>query len=571
MSKNKKKKKPKDEGDQPDTNGIVRVIPLGGLGEIGKNMMYVEYQTVNTLDSIIIDAGIMFPENDMMGIDYIIPDFGYLMDRLDTVRGVIITHGHEDHIGAIRHVMEYVDAPVFSGPLTCALLEGKLKQAKLRDRVELVTVQGGDAVDLGPFTVEFFHMCHSIPDTLAIGITTPIGLLVHTGDFKLDHTPVDGKPPDFAKMAEFAQRGVLALLSDSTNSTVPGWTPSETVIDEAFTKIFMDAPGRIIVGTFASLISRVQQVANVTRRFGRKLALAGYSINENVKLTRKMGYLDLPASMMIDLAQANDLPDNQVVIMATGTQGESGAVLARLSNDQHPQLQVRPTDTVIMSAHPIPGNEELVFRTMNKLIQRGAEVIYDPIASVHVSGHAAQEEQKFIINLLKPKFFVPVHGELRHLHMHAKLAMSLGVPRENIAVVENGTILTFTPDSLSVGERVPGGYVFVDGAGVGDVGPEVMRDREKLGQDGFVIVNLTLDRDSRQILGQPEIISRGFVYQREAQDLMESARDLISGALNDDGFSSTRHIRHEVERRLEKFFYSETKRRPMVYAFVIEV
>jgi ribonuclease J len=312
-------------------------------------------------------------------------------------------------------------------------------------------------------------------------------------------------------------------------------------------------------------------VANVTSRFGRKLALAGYSINENVKLTRKMGYLDFPSSLMIDLNQANDLPDHQVVIMATGTQGESGAVLARLSTDKHPQLQVRPTDTVIMSAHPIPGNEELVFRTMNKLIQRGAEVIYDPIASVHVSGHAAQEEQKFIINLLKPKFFVPVHGELRHLHMHAKLAMAMGIPRENIAIVENGTILTLTPDSLSVGERVPGGYVFVDGAGVGDVGPEVMRDREKLGQDGFVIVNLTLDRDSRQILGQPEIISRGFVYQREAQELMESARDLISGALNDDGFSSTRHIRHEVERRLEKFFYSETKRRPMVYAFVIEV
>ncbi|HEC21972.1 MAG TPA: ribonuclease J [Chloroflexi bacterium] len=565
------KRRSRSRNDAPRKQGIIRLVPLGGLGEIGKNMMFIEYEDGNTHDSLIIDTGIMFPENDMLGIDYIIPDFGYIMDRLDTIRGVVITHGHEDHTGAIAHVMEYVSAPVYATSLTAGLLEVKLKNAGLHNRVDLVTIQAGDGVQMGVFHVEFFHVCHSIPDSVGLGITTPIGLLVHTGDFKFDHTPVDGWPPDFGKLAEFSQRGVLALLSDSTNATVPGWTPSESVIDAAFDQVFSQAPGRILVATFASLISRVQQVVNAARRYGRKIAIMGYSMSENVKMARQLGYLDLPDSMLVDINQALRMPRNEVVLMVTGTQGEPAAVLGRLATGRHRQLEVEPDDTIVMSAHPIPGNEEMVYRTINRLIQRGAEVIYDPIAPVHVSGHAAQEELKLLINLVRPRFFIPVHGELRHLHLHSKIAMQLGIPPENIAVVENGTVLTLTADSLTVGERVPGGYVFVDGSGVGDIGPEVLRDREKLGRDGFVIVNLTLDSETRQLIGEPEIISRGFVYQRAAHELLQGARGTISRVISSNGRTSLRQVRHEVEKQLERFFYNETKRRPMVFAFVTEV
>jgi ribonuclease J len=549
-------------------SGDLRVIPLGGLGEIGKNMMLIEYETSQSLDSIIIDSGIMFPENDMLGIDYIIPDFRYILDRLDSIRGVIITHGHEDHTGAITHVMEKVSAPVYATPLTRGLLEVKLKNARLSDQVEMVTVQAGDTVQMGPFTVEFFHVCHSIPDSVGLGITTPVGLLVHSGDFKFDHTPVDGWPPDFSKLAEFSQRGVLALFSDSTNADVPGWTPSETVVDTAFDQVFRNAKGRIIVATFASLMSRVQQVFNVAMRYGRKVAIAGFSMAENIKIARNLGYLDVPEAVLVELGEAVGMPNDQVVILVTGAQGEPSAVLGRIAAGQHKQLEVEPDDTIIISAHPIPGNEESVHRTINKLIQRGADVIYAPIAPVHVSGHAAQEELKLLINLVRPRFFVPVHGELRHLHIHSKLAASLGIPRENIAVVENGWILHFTPDSMTVGERVPGGYVFVDGSGVGDVGPMVMRERELLGRDGFVIANLTLDRDTRKLIGEPEIISRGFVYLRDAKELMANAQNAICNVLNSNGHTSAIGIRRELEQMLERYFYSETKRHPMVFVFV---
>ncbi len=534
-------------------------------------MMYLEYETEDTLDSIIIDTGIMFPENDMLGIDYIIPDFRFIMDRLDTIRGVIITHGHEDHTGAIGHVMEHISAPVYATPLTRGLLEVKLRSAGLQDRVTLVTVMAGDTVRMGPFVIEFFHVCHSIPDSVGLGITTPVGLIVHTGDYKFDHTPVDGWPPDFAKLAEFAGRGVLALFADSTNADVAGWTKSESVIDAAFDQVFRQAKGRIIVATFASLIARVQQVANVARRYGRKLALAGHSMTENVKMARNLGYLSIPDDMLIDLGQIASVPLERTVIMATGAQGEPSAVLGRLATGRHPRLEIEPGDTIILSSHPIPGNEEMVHRTINRLIQRGANVLYDPILPVHVSGHASQEEMKLMINLVRPRFFVPVHGELRHLHLHGKMAVELGIPPENVAIVENGTLLTFTADSMTVGERVPGGYVYVDGSGVGDIGPEVMRDREVLGRDGFVIVNLTIDRESHQLVAQPEIISRGFVYLREAGDLMSGAEKSIRAVLGADGNLTSRRLRDEVERSLDRFFYNETKRRPMVFAFINEI
>ncbi|MBN1429302.1 MAG: ribonuclease J [Anaerolineae bacterium] len=552
-------------------SNVLRVTPLGGLGEVGKNMMFVEYETPNSLDSIIIDAGIMFPENDMLGIDYIIPDFGYIMDRLDTIRGVIITHGHEDHTGAITHIMESVKAPIYATPLTRGLLEVKLKRAHLLDDITLMTVQAGDTIRMGPFQVELFHVCHSVPDAVGLGITTPVGLIVHSGDFKFDHTPVDNWPPDFAKLAEFAGRGVLALFGDSTNATTPGWTASETVVDDAFDAVFRRARGRIIVATFASLISRIQQVANAAIKHGRKMAIVGTTMVDNVKMARQMGYLHIPDTMLVDLNEALHMKPKDVVIMSTGSQGEPSAVLGRLATGQYRQLEIQQGDTVVLSSHPIPGNEEMVHRIINRLIHRGADVIYDPIAPVHVSGHAAQEELKLLINLLRPQFFVPIHGELRHLQMHGRIASSLGVPEDNIAVIENGTILTFTPDSMTIGERVPGGYVFVDGAGVGDVGPAVMRDRDMLGRDGFVIVSLTLDHDTHELIEEPEIISRGFVYMPEADDLIRGAQNAITTVLNRDVALPLNDLRGRVEGALEKYFYSETRRRPMVFGIVHEV
>lgn len=544
----------------------LRIIPLGGLGEIGKNMMLLEYGD----DGLIIDVGIMFPENDMLGIDYIIPDFGYVVKRLEeglTVHGVVVTHGHEDHTGAIGHVLDVIRAPVYATALTAGLLEVKMRQSGYSDH-PLNVFKAGDRLQLGIFDIETFHVCHSIPDGVGLGITTPVGLIVHSSDFKFDHTPVDGWPPDFAKLAEFSQRGVLALLSDSTNADNPGWTPSESVIDAAFDEVFRAAPGRIIVATFASLISRIHQVATAAERHGRKMAIAGFSMQEYIKVATRLGYLDLPPDLLVNIEQATKMKPREVVIMATGTQGEPSAVLGRLAWGRHRVLEVERGDTVIMSAHPIPGNEELVHRTMNKLIQRGATVIYDPLLPVHVSGHASREELKLLINLVRPKFFIPIHGELRHLTEHSRLAQSLGIPAENIAVVENGTLIELTPDTLTVGERVPGGYVFVDGAGVGDVGPIVMRDREILGRDGFVAVQVLIDRDTGELVERPEFISRGFVYLREAADLVASAEHVIEEivATHADG-----DLTHAVQDALSRLFYNETKRRPMTFAFVREV
>jgi ribonuclease J len=482
----------------------LRLIPLGGLGEVGKNMMAVEYGE----SILVIDTGIMFPENDMLGIDYIIPDFGYLLDKRDKVCGIIITHGHEDHTGAIEHVLQQIEAPIYATRLTRGLLEVKLNRSGNAKDTDLRTINAGDRVEIGPFSVEFFHVSHSIPDGVGLGITTPAGLIVHSGDYKFDHTPVDGWATDFGKLAEFGARGVLALLSDSTNAPKRGWSPSEALISPAFDDVFRLAEGRILIGTFASLISRMQQIVHVAADHGRKLAFVGRSMVENTNIALELGYLKAPKGLIVSLDKALKMEPSKVVLLCTGTQGEPSAILGRLSTGSNRRFGLQPGDTVIMSSTPIPGNEEMVHRTVNRLLQRGAIVIDDAVAPIHVSGHAYQEEMKLLLQLIKPKYFVPIHGELRHLKQHASLALELGMPEENIAVVENGTVIEFKNGKMTVGERVPGGYVFVDGSGVGDIGPRVMRERVALAREGFVVVHLTLESHTGRIIGEPEIVSK---------------------------------------------------------------
>jgi ribonuclease J len=541
----------------------LRIIPLGGLGEVGKNMTVIEYGR----NILVVDAGVMFPESDMLGIDFIIPDFGYLLDKKELVRAIIVTHGHEDHIGGLPYLLREISAPVYATRLTRGLIEVKLREHRLLGQTTLQTVEAGETINVGPFGIEFYHVCHSIPDGVGLGITTPLGLIVHSGDYKFDHTPVDGWPTDFAKLAEFAGRGVLALLSDSTNAERPGWTPSERTVEAAFDQVFQEAPGRIIVATFASLISRVQQVLNVAQRCGRKVAIAGRSMTENVKIAQKLGYLNVPTDLLLPLDRVSNFPPSKVAIMATGTQGEPSAVLGRLATGRHRHISVQRGDTVVMSAHPIPGNEELVHRIINRLLQRGAHVLYDAIAPVHVSGHASREEQKLLLNVIRPRYFVPIHGELRHLHQHAAMACELGIPADNIAVVENGTIIEFDADGMSVGERVPGGYVFVNGALVGDVGPAVLRDRESLARDGFVVALVNRSPRTGQILGRPRLVSRGFVYVPDSDELMKAAEDMLTATLADDDGDWERLI----QSRLGRFLYDETKRRPVIIPVVNDI
>jgi ribonuclease J len=541
----------------------LRIVPLGGLGEVGKNMTVFEYGR----NILVVDGGVMFPENDMLGVDFIIPDFGYLMDKKDLVRGIIATHGHEDHIGGLPYVLKELNAPIYATRLTRGLIEVKLRDHRLLDQTTIYTIEAGDKINIGPFGIEFYHVCHSIPDGVGLGITTPLGLVVHSGDYKFDHTPVDGWPTDFAKLAEFAGRGVLALLSDSTNAERNGWTPSERSVEDAFEKVFQEAPGRVIVATFASLISRIQQVLNVAQRHGRKVAIAGHSMTENVKIAQKLGYLNVPTDLILSLNQVNDFQPSKVAIMATGTQGEPSAVLGRLATGRHRYINVQPGDTVVMSAHPIPGNEELVHRIINRLLQRGAHVLYDSIAPVHVSGHASREEQKLLLNVIRPEYFVPIHGELRHLHQHAAMARELGIPAENIAVVENGTIIEFDGDGMIVGDRVPGGYVFVDGALVGDIGPAVLRDRESLARDGFVTALVNRDARTGKLLGRPKLVSRGFVYRPDADELIRAAEDLLVASL-EEGDDDWERL---IQTRLGQFLYSETKRRPVIIPVVNDI
>ncbi|MGQ9466381.1 MAG: ribonuclease J [Anaerolineae bacterium] len=545
----------------------LRIIPLGGLGEVGKNMMAVEYGR----DILVIDAGLMFPESDMYGVDFIIPDYGYLRDKKERVRAILVTHGHEDHIGALPFFLREFPVPVYATRLTRGLIEVKLRQAYLRE-VELRTYAPGDVISIGPFRIEPFHVCHSIPDTVGLGITTPAGLIVHSGDFKFDHTPVDGRPTDFPKLAEFAGRGVLVLMADSTNATEPGTTPSEQVVTQALDDVMRNAPGRVIIATFASLISRIQQAIDVAARYGRRVAIAGATMAENVKMAMRLGYLLIPEGMMVSLGEMESLPPSQCLILATGAQGEPTAVLSRLALGQHPSLSVRPGDTVVLSSHTIPGNEEMIHRVINRLFQKGADVIYHPLAPVHVSGHASQEEQKLLLNILRPRNFVPIHGELRHLKQHAKLAAELGIPRERIAVVENGYVLYFEDDSIRVGERVPGGYVFVDGSWVGDaVGPAVIRDRETLAMAGVCVVVFRYSPRRGALLDTPRLTVRGLAARDAAEEVMTGAAEVVRRTVQGTRPGTPpATVERQVQSALSEFFYQQTKNRPEVIVVAVE-
>ncbi len=541
----------------------LRIIPLGGLGEVGKNMMVIEYGN----DILLIDAGIMFPENDMLGIDYIIPDFQYVIDNKAKVRGIIITHGHEDHTGAICHILEEVNAPIYATSLTLGLLEDKLTRGKMLDKAQLIKINAGDTVEIGCFRVETFHVCHSIPDAIGLGITTPEGLIVHSGDYKFDHTPVDNWPTDYAKLGELAGRGVLALLADSTNADKAGWTPSERVIDPALEQVFRNAKGRVIVATFASLISRMQQVANAAAKNGRKLAFVGTGMNDNAKMARRLGYLELPNNVEVSLEQALNMSPAQVVLMCTGSQGEPSSILGRLSTGSNYRFDVQTGDTVVVSSHPIPGNEETIYRTINRLFGRGADVLYASVAPVHVSGHASQEEIKLLLHLVKPKYLIPIHGELRQLHQHAKIAQQVGLDAEHVAVVQNGQIIEFQKGKMRLGERLPGGYVFVDGSSVGDIDTSVVRERESLARDGIVLVNLSLNRHTGKLHVPPEIITRGYVHERDANEMAGSIAKPSEANMPADITT----LDKDLKQSLRAYLYGITKRRPEIFILARKV
>jgi len=542
------------------SNLALRLIPFGGLGEVGKNMLILEYGN----DILIVDAGIMFPENDMLGIDYVIPDFQYLLDKKEKVRGIIITHGHEDHTGAICHLLEVIKAPIYGTPLTCGLLEEKLGRGKLLDKISVNVVKAGDTIQIGVFKVELFHVCHSIPDGLGLGINTPEGLIVHSGDYKFDHTPVDNIPTDYAKLGELSGRGVLALLADSTNAEKPGWTSSEKVIDPAFEHVFRKAKGRVIVATFASLISRMQQAVNAANKTHRKLAFTGTTMSDNAKMARKLGYLELPQGVEISLEQALSLPPEKAVIMCTGSQGEPSSILGRLSTGNNARFEVQRGDTIVLSSHPIPGNEETIYRTINRLFARGAYVIYAAIEAVHVSGHACQEEMKMLLRLVKPKYLIPIHGELRQLHQHAHLAEGMGMKKDNIAVVENGQVIEFLNGKMSIKERIPGGYVFVDGYGVGDIDIGVVREREQLARDGMVLVHVSLNPYNGKLKEPVEVITRGFVHERNADDLTAAITQHIAQNMP----NVTTNVQETIKLNLRSFLYRETKRRPEIFVIM---
>ncbi|MCG3142639.1 MAG: Ribonuclease J 1 [Anaerolineae bacterium] len=550
----------------------LRIIPLGGVGEIGKNMTALEYRDdLDANDAIlIIDAGMMFPEAHMLGVDLVIPDIAYLLENRAKVLGIVITHGHEDHIGALPYILPRLNVPLYATRLTAGLIQVKLKLNKVRD-ANIEVIPDRAAFQLGPFLVETFHVSHSIPDGVGVAVTTPIGTVVHSGDFKLDPNPVDGAMTDFAKLAELGARGVLALLSDSTNADSPGHTPSEHVIADTFARVFALAEGRIIIATFASNISRIQQALDAAARFNRKVCIVGRSMQDNVRMAVELGYLNADPQQFIRADEAEHITSSQVVIVCTGGQGEPTSALAKMANREHKQVTLRPGDTIILSASAIPGNEEMINKTLNNLFREGATVYYDRFLDVHVSGHASQEEQKWMINLVRPKFFIPVHGEYRHLVMHARLAQELGYRRENIFIVENGDVVELDDHTRGrvLRQEVSATDVLVDGIGIGDIGNVVLRDRHHLAQDGFFIAVLGINMRTGEIVFGPEIETRGFVYEPEAESLLEGAKQVIrqatAASAHDMGLSAT------LKQELSAYLYKTTRRRPMVIPVVTEL
>ena len=552
------------------SDGLLRIIPLGGVGEIGKNMYVFEYGD----DIVVIDCGLMFPDEEMFGIDLVIPDISYLKERRANVRAFLITHAHEDHVGGLPYILpEFPGVPVYASTLARGLLGNKIKEHKLHNN-PVLALEPGDEVPIGPFTAIPFRVGHSIPDAMGIALRTPVGTIVHTGDFKFDHTPVDGKLSDFAILARLGEEGVLCLLSDSTRAENPGYTPSERTVGEAFREIMEPLDGRVIVATFASNIARIQQVLDAAAAFERKVAVIGRSMEQNFRIAADLGYLKFDPGMIVPKDRIGDVPDGELVVATTGSQGEPMSGLARMANRDHRFVEIQAGDTVIVSASPIPGNEEYVARTIDNLFKAGANVIYHAIRHAHVSGHGSQEELKLMLNLTRPKHFIPMHGEFRMQVQHGRLAIETGVIPENVFIIENGTPIEFSADgSARRGQPVSAGYVYVDGLSVGEVGDVVLRDRKALANDGMFMVVVTVDKQTGSIIGRPEIITRGFVHLNELDPIMSEAVDRVIASIENPGdhISEIALLKSQIKDGVSRFLYDQTKRRPMVFPVVVEV
>lgn len=552
------------------TKDKLRLISLGGMGEIGKNMMVVELGN----DLIIIDAGVMFPEDDMPGVDLVIPDTTYLVENANRIKAIFLTHGHEDHIGGVPFLLKQINIPVYGTKLTLGLLKLKLVEHSIERNTELREIAAGDRVKVGAFDIEFVHVNHSIPDVVALAIHTPLGIIVHCSDFKFDQTPIDGKVADLYKFGELGRKGVLCLLSDSTNAERPGYTESERTVGETFTQVFSKAEGRIFIATFASNVHRLQQIVDAADVQGRKIGVIGRSMVNVVGIAQELGYLRIPEGMLLDINQIDKLPAEQVVVITTGSQGEPMSALTRIAMAEHRQLEITKGDTVIISATPIPGNEKSVGKIINHLFKEGATVVYEPHLGIHTSGHAQQEELKLLLNLTKPKYFIPIHGEHRMLMKHAELAESTGVPKENIVITELGLVIEFDESGLHVRDRVPSGQVFVDGLGVGDVGNIVLRDRRQLSSDGILIVVVTINSKTGEIMAGPDIVTRGFVYVRESEQLIEDSREKVRLALAEleqQGVKDWSALKQTMRDSLFRYLYDRTKRRPMILPIIMEI
>ena len=566
----KKNENKKKQDESIFKKSKLKIIPLGGLHEIGKNITVFEYEN----DMIAVDCGISFPEDDMLGVDLVIPDITYILKNQEKFRGLFITHGHEDHIGAIPYFLKQLNTPVYGTKLTLGLIKNKLEEHKLVESTKMIEVKQGETVRAGCFKIEFIRSCHSIPDSVMLAIKTPVGTILHTGDFKVDYTPIDGKRMDLGRIAELGNKGVLALMSDSTNSERKGFTMSESSVGEVFEKLFMHCTKRIVVATFASNVHRVQQIVNSAVRYGRKIAVCGRSMVNMINTAKELGYIDCPDNLFIDIDMINNYTDEQLIIITTGSQGEPMSALTRMATGTHKKVKITPNDLVIISATPIPGNEKYVSKVIDDLMQIGAEVVYSALEDIHVSGHACQEEQKLIISLAKPKFFIPVHGDYRHLVAHSETAKSLGVPRENIFMLENGVTLEMGPNEAKYGEKVPSGKLLVDGLGVGDVGNVVLRDRQHLSQDGLIIVVLTMDSSSGEVIAGPDVITRGFIYVKESENIMEEIKSEIRQEVREceqRGITDWTTIKNILRENLRDYIYYKTKRNPMIIPIIMEV
>ncbi len=549
----------------------IKVSFLGGLNEVGKNMTLFEYGE----DMFLVDCGLAFPDQDMLGVDLVLPDFTYVERNADRIRGIVITHGHEDHIGGLPYLLKVLNVPVYGTKLTIGLIQGKLREHGLLNSASLNVIKPGDVITLGGFTVEAIHVNHSIPDALGLAIRCEGGTIVHTGDFKIDTTPIDGGMMDLGRLAEIGQEGVLCLMSDSTNAERPGFTESERKVGESFETLFRKAGNnRIIVATFSSNIHRVQQIMNVAASLGRKVALVGRSLENVVSISAELGYLNIPEGIVIDINMINRYPADKLVIITTGSQGEPMSALTRMAFSDHRKVEIHPNDYVIISATPIPGNEKTVSRVVNELMKLGADVVYEKMYEVHVSGHACQEELKMIMGIVKPKYFIPVHGELKHLRKHAGLALSMGIPKENILIADNGRVAEISKKAFRCTSTVPAGRVFVDGYGVGDVGSVVLRDRKHLAQDGLVIVAVCIDRESGMIVSGPDVVTRGFVYVKESEELINAAREVAVEAIEaqtDGGYFDWNSIKASLRDEISHLMYERTKRSPMILPVIMEV